>query len=270
MNTLEHRIAQALSDNDITSHDIAHLLIETEQASIDADKQAIIARDLALDPIASPDTHKARAAIEDANFVCARLRTVMPRLQTKYDKTHRAERYAKWSLEYDRVKIKRDAAAEKLRQLYPKIEAELVALLLDVEATDREVQQINNAEMPFLTDGYPRDEQRRLLRSVELEARGIHHYGSYDLQIVKDLKVPNFSEPAKLAWPVPKPPVDWSGLVPKFPSKGADWWKDAQAEDDRKRAEATRLEAEYLQQQARDRDRVARAADDRRRGIVAL
>jgi hypothetical protein len=70
-------------------------------------------------------------------------------------------------------------------------------------------------------------------------------------------------------WP-PYRYVDYSNVVPKFKSRGADWWKDAQEEDDRKRAEAMRLEAEYLEQQARDRDRVAKAADDRRRGIIAL
>lgn len=55
-------------------------------------------------------------------------------------------------------------------------------------------------------------------------------------------------------------------MVPVRPHPGAYWWQQQQAEDDRKRAEATRLEAEYLQQQACDG--VARAADDRRRGVV--
>jgi hypothetical protein len=99
MNTLEQRIAAALSDDDIDSYHIADLLAETEQASIDADKAAITARELALDPIASPDAHKARAAIEDANFTSMRLRTVQPRLQTKYDKVSRAERHEKWASE---------------------------------------------------------------------------------------------------------------------------------------------------------------------------
>jgi hypothetical protein len=84
-------------------------------------------------------------------------------------------------------------------------------------------QQINNAGTPFLTDGYPYDDRHRQLKSVELVARGLDHFGVYDLKILQDLKLPSFSEPTKLAWPVPKPPVDWSGVVPKFPSKGADW-----------------------------------------------
>jgi hypothetical protein len=268
MNTLEQRIAAALSDDKITSHDVGHLLIETEQASLDADKAAVLARELALDPIASPDTHKARAAIEDANFICARLRTVMPRLQTKYDKVSRNERHEKWCSEYDRVKIKRDAAAEKLRQLYPEMVAKFVAMLLEIEGVDQEVKQINTAHMPFLTDGYPHDPHHMLLKSVELTARGLDHFGTYDLQIIKDLKMPNFSEPAKQAWPVPKPPIDWSNVTPKFPSKGADWWKVKEEEEARKRVENTRIEAELQQAEGRNRIQPARAGDDRRNRIA--
>jgi hypothetical protein len=267
--SLEQRIAAALSDEKITSHDVGHLLVETEQASVDADAAAVTARELALDPIASPDTHKARAAIEDAQFVCARLRTVLPRLQTKYDKTDRAERYGKWCSEQDRVKIKRDDAAEKLRQQYPEMVAKLVALLTDIEAVDREVQQINTAQSPFQMDGYGYDPKHHSLKSVELTARDRDHFSAYDLQIMKDLKMPSWTEKEKLAYPVPTPPIDWSIVTPKFPSKGADWWKVQQEEEDRKRAEATRIEAELQQAEGRNRELPARAADDRRRGIIA-
>jgi hypothetical protein len=222
MNTLEEKIAAALSDDKISSLDVGDLLAETEQASINADEAAIEARDLALDPIASPDANRARASIETANFTCARLRTVQPRLQTKFDKTARAERHEIWCSEYDRVKIKRDAAAEKLRELYPQMEKQLVALLLDVEITDREVQQINAAQMPFLTDGYPHDPHHMQLKSVEMTARGIENFGVYDLEIMKDLKLPMFVKGANPAWP-PHRPIDWSHVVRKFPHRGADW-----------------------------------------------
>jgi hypothetical protein len=234
MNTLEQRIAAALADNEITSYRIADLLAETEQASIDADAAAVAARELALDPIASPDANKARAAIEDSNFMCARLRTVLPRLQKKYDKVARAERYAKWCSEYDRVKIKRDAAAEKLRQLYPQMTAKLVELLLEIEDVDREVRQVDNAQMPFLTDEFHAYDERYVsLQSVELVARGIHHFGNYDLKILTDLKMPNFTEPAKMIWPVPQPPIDWSLVVPASRPRTANW----AAEDAQRREE---------------------------------
>jgi len=77
-------------------------------------------------------------------------------------------------------------------------------------------QQINNAGTPFLTDGYPYDDRHRQLKSVELVARGLDHFGTYDLKILTDLKLPSWTEPKKLSWPIPKPPVDWSGVVPAF------------------------------------------------------
>jgi hypothetical protein len=226
MNTnlsLEHRIAEALTDKNISSLDVATLLAETKEASITADNDAKIIKAMALDPLEVPNPVKARSMVENAEFMCARLRTLIPRLQTKYDKVHRAERYAKWCSEYDRVKIKRDAAAEKLRRLYPEMAAQLVALLTDIEDVDCEVRLVETAQMPFLSDGYPYDAKHPPLKSVELTARGLDHWGNYDLKIMTDLQVPNWNEPKKLSFPVPRPAVDWSGVVPKFPSKGADW-----------------------------------------------
>jgi hypothetical protein len=222
MNTLEEKIAAALSDDKISSLDVAALLAETEEASIEADRAAVTARDLALDPIASPDANRARASVETANFASMRLRTVLPRLQTKFDKVARAEAHAKWASEYERVKIKRDTAAAKLRALYPESVATLVELLLDIEVIDREVTRVNDAKLPFLTDGSPYDARYALLKSVELDARGLDHFGVHDHRILKDLQLPSFSEPTKLAWP-PYRPVDWSSVVPVFRHLGADW-----------------------------------------------
>jgi hypothetical protein len=74
------------------------------------------------------------------------------------------------------------------------------------------------------------------VKSIELVARGLDHFGSYDHEILKNLKLPSFSEPEKLAWPVQKL-VDWSSVVPVRPHPGADWWQAKQAENARRRAE---------------------------------
>lgn len=55
-----------------------------------------------------------------------------------------------------------------------------------------------------------------------LTARGLDHFGVHDLKILKDLALPSFTEPTKLAWP-PYRPVDWSSVVPVFRHSGADW-----------------------------------------------
>jgi len=147
---------------------------------------------------------------------------VLPRLQTKYTKAQRNEAHAKWVIEYEQVKVKRDAAAEKLRTKYPEAVATLVELLLDIEVIDREVTRVNDAKLPFLTDGSPYDARYAQLKSVELDARGLDHFGVYDLKILQDLKLPSFSEPAKLVWP-PHRPIDWSSVVPVFRHLGANW-----------------------------------------------
>ena len=220
--TLEQRIAAALADNDIDSSVLAMLIAETAEAVEVADKQAITAREQALDPITSPDPTKARAAMEAAAFTRDRLRTVLPRLQTKYTKAQRSEAHARWVVDYERVKIERDAAAEKLRVLYPEVAVKLVDLLLRIEVVDREVTRVNDAGLPFLTDGSPYDARYAQLKSVELDARGLDHFGVHDLKILKDLALPSFTEAAKLAWPVQKL-VDWSSVVPVFRHPGADW-----------------------------------------------
>jgi hypothetical protein len=81
MDTLENKIASALSAAAITSSELAALIQETEAAIVEADKVAEQERLKALDPLRSPNATEARQAMEDAAFACDRLRTVLPRLQ---------------------------------------------------------------------------------------------------------------------------------------------------------------------------------------------
>jgi hypothetical protein len=91
------------------------------------------------------------------------------------------------------------------------------------------------------------------LRAVELEARGIEHFGLHDLQIMRDLKLPKFETCAQLAWP-PHRPVDWSSVAPVARHPGADW-AAAQKEDNVRRAAN---EARWAE------DEAARQAESRR------
>ncbi len=217
--TLEQRIAAALADNDIASSDLAALIMETEAAVTDADQEAITAREQALDPIASPDPTKARAAMESAAFTRDRLRTVLPRLQQHFNDVLSQEEYAAWVMQYEAIKIKRDAAAAELRTLYPEFASKLVDLLLRIEVVDREVERVRSAK-PF--DAKEANGDGRWLLETELTARGLDHFGVYDHRILKDLQLPSFSEPTKLAWP-PHRPIDWSVVTPVFRHPGADW-----------------------------------------------
>jgi hypothetical protein len=219
MTSLEQRIAAALVDNDIHSSALATLIAETEAATTAADEAAIKSREQALDPIASPDPTKARAAMESAAFTRDRLRTVLPRLQQHFKEVSSQEEYTRWVAGYEQTKAKRDAAAEELRTIYPEIVTKLTDLLLRIETIDREVERVRSAK-PF--DAKEANGDGRWLVETELAARGLDHFGVHDLKILKDLALPSFTEPTKLAWP-PYRPVDWSSVVPVFRHTGADW-----------------------------------------------
>jgi hypothetical protein len=178
----------------------------------------------------------------------ARLRTVLPRLQTKYDALQSSEGYAKWVVQYEAIKIKQDAAAAELRTLYPDIVSKLVDLLSRIEIIDRDVTRVRSAK-PF--DAKEANGDGRWLLETELTARGLDHWGTYDLKILTDMKVPNWDEPKKLSWPVPRPPIDWGSTVPKFPHRGADWWQAKQAENTRGRIE-DEARAEALHEEVRN------------------
>ena len=85
--------------------------------------------------------------------------------------------------DYAAVKVRRDAAAEQLRERYLTIVAELVALMADIAATDKEVDRINVAA-PY--GDYPR------LRGVELTARGLDRLLQPNISIVQELRLPCF------------------------------------------------------------------------------
>ena len=188
--TLESRIATALTATDIKSSNLATLIAETEAAITTADKTAEEERTKALDPIASPDATKAREAMQAAEFSRDRLRTVLPRLQAKHKEVKEQEHAAAWTADYAAVKVRRDAAAEQLRERYPTIVAELVALMADIAATDKEVDRINVAA-PY--GDYPR------LRGVELTARGLDRLLQPDISIVQELRLPNFTRAGQRA-----------------------------------------------------------------------
>jgi len=90
-----------------------------------------------------------------------------------------------------------------------------------------------------------------------LTARGLEHFGLYDLQIMRDLKLPTFAPGQRLAWP---PQSSLAVMVAKSmvlthdPRYTANW-AAAQKEDNARRA-AT--EARWAEEEA------ARPAESRR------
>jgi len=141
MSTIERRIAAALT-SDIPSADIAALVAETEAAISQAEAAAEAEREMALDPLASPDAAKARTAMEDAAFTRDRLRTVLPRLQARLSEVKAAEYAARWESDFRQVEARRDELANEYAATYPRLVAQLVDLFECIEAVDKEVSRI--------------------------------------------------------------------------------------------------------------------------------
>jgi hypothetical protein len=200
----------------------------------------------ALDPIASPDPVKARAAMEDAAFTRERLRTALPRLHARLKVMEAAEYLARWEPEYERVKAVRDALAAEMREVYPVAVTRLADLFQRMAQCDRECSRI---------DGSRPDSEHQQLRGVELTARGVEGLLQPDVYIAEMLRLPFFwrdSGPI-YAWPPPPPPVFASIVVP--PGPGPDWQAEIKARNAKEREESERVIADYRERDRQRRER---------------
>ncbi len=244
--TLEQRIASALTADDTKAADIAALIAETEIAIAAADKAADIEREKALDPLASPDAARARAAMEDAAFARDRLRSVLPRLRERLTEVETAEYAKQWDADFRGVEARRDELALEYAELYPRLVAQLVDLLRRAEAVDEEVSSVNASARP--------GEPRRLF-CVELAARGLEGFTRAIPSIAAELRLPAFgrgSGQPEIEWP-PQRKFDPAMFAPvPFDRRySADWGlvqeEAARAEADRAAREAAEREAKALE-----------------------
>ena len=126
--------------------------------------------------------------------------------------------------------------------------------MLRIETCDREAKRVNSAK-PF--DAKEANGDGRWLLETELVARGLDHFRIHDLQIMRDLKLPQFEAGTQLAWP-PHRPVDWSSVAPVARHPGANW-----ASEREERAQAVREEHEQV---IAHYDAAARAREKREAG----
>jgi hypothetical protein len=120
----------------------------------------------------------------------------LPRLRQRFTKLEAAERYARWVVDYDDVRARRDTLAAELRALYPPLVVKLADLMERIEANAEEVRRIN-ATKPVDADAANGDGRR--LDLVETAARGAERLN--ETLIVRDLKVPHWNPADGLAWP---------------------------------------------------------------------
>jgi hypothetical protein len=228
--TLEQKIVKAFTDETIASNDLANLLAETETAIAIAENDATAAEATALDPLQSPDPVKARAVMEDARFKADRLRSLLPRLQSRYEEIIRREEEAAWNIRYEALKPQRDALAEKVKTVYAAFVAEYVPMLNKVELINAEVSKLCQSKP---SRRYEDGDDGKWLT---------------DVPTLADLKLPDPDKPSQMAWP--KPVSYFSPeIVPILGSPGSDWWKIQQEENAKRKAtEEARAEALHAEE----------------------
>jgi hypothetical protein len=213
------------------------LIQEVEMAASAADQAVQRERKRAFDPAVAVDAAEAREAVVAAEFLAQRLRKALLQLQARSQQIHLHERYSRWMAEFERVKLRHDAAVARLRTVYVEYEGKVVDALNDAQEVDAEVKHLSVVK-PH--DAPEADGDGRHLLAVEMVARGITAIGLHGHSIMKDFRLPSFSDPAKLAWPPPTPPLaaQFAASMIQPPHLGANWHQNAE------RARALREEQE--------------------------
>ena len=250
--TLEQKIAAALTATDITSTDLSQLLVEADAAIAAADKTAEEERTKALDPALSPDPKQAREAMQDAEFVRDRLKTLLPRLETRYRETVEAEALAAWRAEADELEPRGVALLDGFAEFYPEMAKRIANHLDDMRAFDKQVDDLNRRR----PNGVP-----ALSRSTPA--------------LAKDLRIPSPYTTGELWWPPPQPnlALQYLAAMPPDPfiiSEAAKGTyvkeRDRRVMEDNRRQieEAERSQREFEQRKAaeaaKERDRQAHRA----------
>ena len=227
--TLEQEIVAALAGADVNSGDLSALIERTEAAIPEIDQAAETARSEALDPALSPDPKTARAAMEDAAFTRERVKTLLPRLQARYQEVQAQGYLTEWRSDYEKLKGKRDGLADELRTIYPEFEPKIADLFTRITANDAELSRLHQAR--------PAGIALHLL-SAELVARDLERFTIREPSIAQELKLPTFAPGQRLAWPPQSSlavMVAMSMAPPHDPRYTADW-AAAQKEDNVRRA----------------------------------
>jgi len=223
---LEQKIVRTITDDTITSRNLGFLSAETEMAIATADADAQIAEATALDPLQSPDLASARATLEDARFKAERLKSLLPRLNERYERMAHKEKKAAWIVRYDALRPEVDALTKELGTAYAALVAKLVPLLNHAMQLNGEISRLNQASLP--------------------DTHGSDGGWLVDIKTPDNLVLPD-PESNKNFWP-PSSNINWAEVTPVFASPGDEWWKVQQAEGARTRIEDAKR-ADALQEE---------------------
>jgi hypothetical protein len=191
-----------------------------------------------------------------------RLDDLLPRLKYRYQQVANQVTYDSWAGEFDQFRPRYDAAVATLKSVYEEFEEKIVAALVEVQAVDAKVRRLARAK-PYHLPQANGDE--RNLPEVELAARGLRGVAA-GCSLVKDMKLPAFAEPNRLAWPPPQPSLAVEvamqvAVMRRHP--GAEWSKEIE-ERNRALAETSR---EHMERQAVAREQRFKEEQERERAV---
>jgi hypothetical protein len=213
---LEKRIAAALA-SDATSADVATMIAEVDVALPTAIDAAERERIKAYDPTVG--AQKALQSLADAEFARDRLQTALAALQRRLQELQEQEYTVQWRGQYAQVEAECHALAAELREIYPAVQSKLVDLLSRIEGCDAEIGRINGSA--------PAGVALRL-HKVELVARNLERFTRDEPSITNELRLPDWDQPSKLAWPPPRMPLAvlvLQGMGAAVDHPGATWWQ---------------------------------------------
>ena len=172
-----------------------------------------------------------------------RLKAALPRLQARHQQVADAEEYGRWAATFDQLKPR--AAADRLKAIYQKVEAELIPALAEARAMDGEVRGVANLKPYHLPQANGEDQG---LPTVEAAARALTGVNP-DFSLMT-MRLPAFDAPNQLAWPPYEVPLAVQVAASMVPVPGdprqytASWWKVQQ-----ERAQAAREQQQREQQE---------------------
>ena len=109
-----------------------------------------------------------------------------------------AERTARRQADYDTVKARRDELAKEFAEQYPSLVDRFCDLFRRARAIDHECSRINSEAAAG---------EHRYLDGVELTARGLESFSFSNPALSDAVKLPEWKDSGRLAWPPPKPPL---------------------------------------------------------------
>jgi hypothetical protein len=227
--SLEQKIIAALADANITTVTLNELLDATENGIEEAKRDAARQRELAFDPVLSPDPKAAREALDDSAILVGRLQTLQTRLERRLATAIAAEQHASWLKDYNEVMAKRDAAAEEFKE-YPELVNQLLDLLHTARQVDVECDRVNGEA--------PQGEPRRLL-GVELTARNLKIFSISQPKISDRIALPD-AQGDRMLWPPPQLNPTVFAPHPPNPHFSADWGLIREQQEQQVREQAVR------------------------------